>query len=204
MILLDCEQGSDEWFSARCGVITASSLNQIITPSTKKPSAQSESYMDKLIAEKLTGIKTSIKSSEWMDRGVELETEARLYYSCIAEDVKEVGFIYKDDKRLVGCSPDGLMTNKGLEIKCPAPHTQVKYLLSGELPTEYVCQVQGSMYVTGLDKWDFLSYHPDMPPLLLTVNRDDEFCAALDGLLSEFTERMSEKLAKIEKMRGGK
>lgn len=203
MIFLDCEQGSEEWLKARCGIITASNMSQIIT-ATKKPSSQAGAYMDKLIAEKLTGSKSSIKSSEWMERGVELESEARLYYSFIAEDVKEVGFIYKDESKRVGCSPDGLLEDRGLEIKCPAPHTQVKYLLENKLPTEYVCQVQGSMYVTGLKKWDFLSYHPQMPPLLLTIERDDEFCAELDLMIGKFIIEMDEKWQKIQRIREGK
>jgi len=193
MITLDMEQGSDEWFQARIGIPTASSFDKIIT-STGKASAQSEGYMNALLAEWLTGEKASIKQSDWMTRGIELEPEAREAYEFITDtEVNEIGIAYKNEDRLVSCSPDGLLTDRGLEIKCPAPGTHVGYLLGGKIPTTYVQQVQGSMWVCDMDKWDFLSYHPDMKPMIITVERDDKFCGLLDSLMNKFIDTLLTK-----------
>lgn len=192
MIILDVEQGSDLWFKARAGIPTASSFDKIIT-STGKASTQGKAYMSKLIAEHFMGDKISMESNEWMLRGVELEPEAREYYEFQTDSiVQEVGLIYKDEDKFVSCSPDGIIGKKGLEIKCPAPHTHVDYLMADKLPSKYVAQVQGSMWVTGLKEWDFLSYHPDLPPLLLTVKADLVFHATLDELMIKFLAKLAE------------
>ncbi len=188
MIILDVEQGSSEWFKARCGIPTASCFDKIITPGGKA-SSQHITYSNKLVAEYIMKESINIEQNEWMQRGTELEPEARNYYQFITDvDVKEVGLIYKNKDKLISCSPDGLADDRGLEIKCPAPHTHIEYLLNDKLPTKYIPQVQGSMWVTGLKQWDFLSYHPDLPPLLLTVDADEIFHNTLDELMEKFVE----------------
>ena len=194
----DIAQGSPEWFTARCGIPTASSFDKIIT-STGKKSSQAGAYMNGLLAEWLTGEKASIKQSDWMTRGVELEPEAREAYEFITDSVvQETGIVYRDDSRLVSCSPDGLMDKKGLEIKCPAPGTHVGYMLGGKLPTTYVQQVQGSMWVCGLDEWDFESYHPDLKTVIIPVKRDDKFCVSLEMLMNDFIDELLEKREQLK------
>lgn len=198
MIILDCEQGSEEWFEARCGIPTASCFDKILT-STGKKSTQAKSYRYKLVAEYFTKEKVSAEQNEWMQRGVEMEAEARQYYEFMTSNkVQEVGLIYKNEDKLVSCSPDGLREDRGLEIKCPAPHTHVEYLLNDKLPTKYIMQVQGSMWVSGLDKWDFLSYHPAMPHLLITVEKDEALHEALDVALDAFIKTMLSEREQLE------
>lgn len=201
MIILDVQQGTQEWLEARCGIPTASNFDKILT-STGKSSTQAKSYMNKLVAEYFTMEKTSVEQNEWMLRGIELEAEARKLYEFLSDvDVKEIGMAYKDDRKLISCSPDGLLTKKGLEIKCPAPHTHVEYLLNGKLPTKYLMQVQGSMWVTGLEQWDFMSYHPDLPHLLITVDKDEKLHSILDTEMSSFVEKMLDARHQINEMR---
>ena len=190
MIKVDCEQLSDEWFAARTGTASASNFDRIITPSMK-PSSQIDDYLFELTAEWITGEKKSIRPSFWMERGIEMEPEARSAYEFIFDvDVEDVGFIYKDERRLIGCSPDGLIGGKGLEIKCPAPITHVSYLLQGICPKAYISQVQGSMWVTGLDTWDFMSYHPDYESFIITVGKDEKYHEALDSIIPPFLDRL--------------
>lgn len=197
MIILDVIQGSKSWFDARVGKVSASCFSKIIT-STGKKSTQYKGYMNGLIAEIAMGRKIETHQSEAMKRGTELEEEARQAYEFItSEEVKEVGMVFKNEDRFISCSPDGLMDKKGLEIKCPNPGTHIKYLLENRLPVDYVPQVQGSMLVTGLDKWDFMSYHPELEQFLIEVKRDDEFCKSLDKYLDEFVAEMNEKLLKL-------
>jgi len=200
MIKVDCEQMSDEWFSLRCGIPTASSFDKIFT-TTGKPSTQSEAYMNTLLAEWLTGEKQSIKQSECMTRGIELEDEARSAYEFVTDsDVETTGIVFKDEDKLVSCSPDGLLDTKGLEIKCPAPGTHVGYLMQGGIPTTYIQQVQGSMWVTGLDEWDFVSYCPGIKPVIITVEKDENLHIAIDEIMNKFLLDMQNKRIKLKEM----
>ena len=197
-LILNVEQSSPEWFAARVGMISASNFSKIIT-STGKKSTSATTYMNSLIAETLMGRKINTHQADAMTRGIEMEAEARQYYELVTGfEASEVGLVYKDENKRVSCSPDGLIGDFGLEIKSPLPSTQIKYLLSGKLPSEYKSQVQGSMYVTGLSKWDFLSYRPEINHLLVTVEYDEVFTSKLDEYLTEFIGEMDEKLNKIK------
>jgi putative phage-type endonuclease len=201
MLAVDCKQGSDEWKAARVGVVTASKFGEIITP-TGKPTVGDKraKYMNTLIAESLTGEPSETFQSEWMRRGTELEPEARDYYSLIRDaEVEQVGMVYLNEDRLIACSPDGLVDNGLWENKCPAPHTHVAYLLANKLPSQYKPQVQGQMYVTERDWCDFMSYHPDMKPLLVRVHRDEEYIKILANLLDKFVLEMVEKREQLRK-----
>jgi putative phage-type endonuclease len=194
MIILDCEQGTSEWLQARLGIPTASSFDSIIT-STGKPSTQADAYANKLIAEWLVGAPVDEYKNDWMLRGNELEPQARAYYEMQADcEVKQVGFVLRDDRR-VGCSPDGLTAGGLVEIKCPAPHTHVEYLLNGKVPTKYIPQVQGQMLITESEWCDFVSYHPLMPPVIVRVARDEKFIAALNEELDKLLNLMADRKA---------
>lgn len=181
MRIIKAEQRSPEWFQARLGVPSASSFGKVITP-TGKPSMQVDGYRNKLVAEILTGRTDGQEASEAMQRGTDMEPEARSYYELIAGPVQEIGFCIHDDG--FGCSPDGLVGDDGLlEIKCPLSHTQVEYLRDGKIPGIYYPQVQGQLLVMGRKWCDFISYHPDMKPLIVRVERDKKFIDTLHGLL---------------------
>lgn len=141
-----------------------------------------------------------------VQRGNALEAEARdIYREITGKIVREVGFITTDCKRF-GASPDSLIMSRelddednaesivncavhGLEIKCPIPETHIKWLVAGVLPEEHKCQVHGSMAITGLRSWDFMSYCPGLPPLIVTVKRDkftDELLEGMKNLYAEF------------------
>ena len=107
-----------------------------------------------------------------------LEPYAREFYERkTGYTVTEVGFVEHDSTGF-GCSPDGLCLfdqgmPHGIEIKCPTPETHAAWLLAGTLPECHKLQVHACLAVTGLDRWDFLSYCPGDAPLLLTVERDE-------------------------------
>ena len=129
------EQGTEEWHNLRLGVPTASRFSDIITPSKGDLSKSADKYMNELIAEKITLQREQFKMTDWMERGNELEAEARDVYSFLSDnEVTEVGFITNDDGT-IGASPDGLIgKDGGLEIKCPKASTMVKYLDKNILP----------------------------------------------------------------------
>jgi hypothetical protein len=130
-----------------------------------------------------------------MQRGLDLEPIAKNYYGFITgSDIKNVGFIKKNDSGLLGCSPDGLIDGEfGLEIKCPSDGIHLKYIIDGVLPTEYVPQVYGSLYVADeLESWVFISYHPDMEPFILRVERDDNYNKYIEKF-KEYVDLLEEK-----------
>jgi hypothetical protein len=185
MKILDVEQGTMEWALARLGIPTASQFDRILTPKTRKASTSRDAYRAELLAEWLMGQPLDWGTSAWMERGTELEDEARRWYEMDrGVDVQTVGVVVRDDG-LVGGSPDGLVgEDGGLEIKCPAAVQHVKYML-GVDELAHVGQVQGYLYLTGRKWWDVLSYNPDLPPVVKRVERDEDYLAALVPLLDE-------------------
>lgn len=199
MRIISTEQGTPEWFAARLGVPSASMFSKLVT--TKGTwSTQADSYINQLVAEQLTGEREEIYQSHHMIRGVELEPEARDLY-CLMNDVEvqEVGFCLHDTLN-AGCSPDGLVgEDGGLEIKCPAPATHVEYLRGGVLPSRYKQQVMGCLWVTQREWWDFVSYHPTMKPLIVRVERDEEYIAALEQCITKAVNLIKENVDKFFK-----
>lgn len=195
MIVIPCVQGSPEWIAARCGIPTSSNFSKILTPGGKL-SASAEPYICQLIAERILGASLDPYVSDWMERGKMLEPEAVAYYEMQRDqDTEAVGFAMHDTV-MAGCSPDRLVgSDGGLEIKCPSPAVHVGNLLG--MAEKHRCQVQGSLWITGRAWWDLLSFHPEMPPALIRIERDEEYIAALDKAIREFCERLEESRLKI-------
>ena len=191
------EQGSPEWLAARLGIPSASMFAKLVT--TKGIwSASADAYINQLVAERLTGEREEVFQSHHMLRGTELEPDARDLYSLISDaEVTEVGFCLHDTLS-AGCSPDGLIGEEGgLEIKAPAPATHVEYLRGGVLPSKYKQQVMGCLWITGREWWDFVSYHPTMKPLIVRVERDEEYIAALEKCVTKAVNLIEENVEKF-------
>ena len=202
MQILNHEQGSQEWLDARCGVITASNISKLVT-SQGKVSTQRPNYLAQLVSERITKELPQFHKSDAMERGNELEAQARSTFEFITDlEVKEVGLCKMDEWR--GCSPDGLIDfgtwgECGVEIKCPLGHTQIKYLKASKVPAEYVPQVQWSMFITGMDIWHFYSYHPQIQDLHIVVKRDEKLIQLMkteSDLLIEEAKTMIENWSK--------
>ena len=193
------EQGSQEWLQSRLGKPTASNFGKLITP-TGKPSASADNYINELIAQRVTGELPEFFKSEAMERGNELEPHAKASYEFTHDvDVVEVGLCLHDEYEC-GASPDGLIgEDGGIEIKCPLPHTHVAYLRAGEVPSKYIPQIQGCMWITGRKWWDFMSYHPAMENLIVRVERDDEYIQKLAGAVISAVETIGTESKKWSK-----
>jgi predicted phage-related endonuclease len=191
-------QGSAEWLQARCGVITASNFSKVFT-TTGKLSTSRDGLINQLIAENLTGKPTEMFKSEAMQRGNDLESTARMIAELkLGVSIEEVGLIKMADYE-IGCSSDGLFGDTGIEIKCPLPATHCAYLRANKLPSTYVQQVQGTMLVLNMQHYFFISYHPDMKPLIIEVQRDDELLALAEPLLIETAEIIKSETLRLRK-----
>jgi putative phage-type endonuclease len=173
MKTVNCEQGTPEWFEVRCGKFTASRVKDIMAKTKSGPAASRKNMIMQLALERLTNEIAETYCSPAMQRGTEMEPEARDAYAFEnGVAVQETGIVIHPDMEKVTCSPDGLVGENGLvEIKCPMPPNHFKYLTSGSHATEYKWQLQHQLFVTGRDWVDIVSYHPAFEGLELATKR---------------------------------
>lgn len=198
MIEYNVIQGSEEWFKLRLGTATASTFSKLISPKGKI-SSQIEGLANELIAECITGHEQefSIKTAA-MQRGNDLEPEA---VECYEEEsgyrTKIVGIITTEDGRFA-VSPDRFVGKEGLlEVKCPLQSKHTENLIKGVLDDTYKPQVQGQMLLTDRKWCDFMSYHPEMPPLIVRCERDEPFIATLQEAMDELVYNMDMKIWRL-------
>lgn len=197
----DIEQGTPEWHKARIGIPTASNFSRIVD-SEGKPSKQRTKYLYELASEIIKGEKTPTFQNWQMREGIKNEPQGRALYEFINDvEVKTIGLVYKDERRDRSCSPDGLVGDDGgLELKWAEAHVQVDRLFNGwSWKSDHHRQVQGSMYITDRKWWSIMSYHDGLKPIIIRVDRDDKFCAALEREMERF---LGELLALVERLRG--
>ena len=189
--IIDCEQGSPEWFQARLGIPTASEFATVMASGRGGgESKQRRTYMLKLIGERMTGEPTESYTNFHMERGKIMEEEARSAYSFLTDMTPElVGFIRNCNK---GCSPDSLIDNNGLlEIKTKLPHLHLAVLLDDSMPAEHMAQVQGQIWVAEREWCDFVSYWPKLPIFVKRIYRDDEYIKKLSSEVDRFIDEMN-------------
>lgn len=197
-------QGSTEWNMARAGVITASEIDALITPKFEARTGEGvKTYLYRKASERIMGYsgESGGGGSFAMEQGNILEKIAIPWYEFRRNvSVTRVGFCVSDDSK-IGCSPDGLVGDLlGLEIKCPTPPTHCKYLIEQRVPPEYLPQVHMSMFVTGRPEWEFVSYSPFLPALVVRVLRDEGIQKAIGETLAKFIPMLDEAENRIRQM----
>lgn len=191
------EQGSEEWLAARCGLLTASELKLIVSPSLKPASNDKErSHLFELLAQRITGHVEPKYITDDMLRGQEDEIDARALYAEHYAPVEELGFMVRDFGAFrIGYSPDGLVGDDGLiECKSRRQKYQVETILSGEVPAEYVIQVQTGLLVSGRKWLDFISYSGGLPMFVTRIYPDAKVQTAILDAASQFEERLAARL----------
>jgi hypothetical protein len=175
--LLNCEQGSDVWAAARCGIVTASRCGDVIaTLKRGGESADRARYRSELIVEILTGQPYPQYVSQEMQWGRDQEPFARAAYEMQRDIMVETcGFVLHPDIARFGASPDGLVGDDGLlQIKCPNTTTHLTWMLGGTVPVDHAPQMLAEMSCAGRSWCDFVSFDPRLPShLQLFVRRFD-------------------------------
>ena len=199
----DIPQGSDAWLEARAGILTASTIGQLITAKTIKPAMndRSRGLCQTLIAERITGHVEPVFPNRAMTRGTLLEPEARrIYAEQTGQDVDEVGFARLDtDTYTLGSSPDGLVGETGgIEIKSPSAKVHVSTVLSGAIPDYNRAQVQAFLHVTGREWCDFISYLPGEPLFIVRDYPDPRWQKAIVSAAEQFEETARSAVARYE------
>jgi putative phage-type endonuclease len=203
-IITNIEQGSEEWHAMRLGWITASRFKDVIAGGQGKTR---KAYMYQLAAEAITGEREESFSNQYMEWGTATEPQARSMYEFDSGNtVDKVTFVKLNKTNEIGISPDGLIgEDGGIEIKCPKTTTQIETYLSGKMPTSHKAQVQGSLWVTGREWWDFVSFDPRIDGaagfFLQRIYRDEDYIKELEKKCLDFE---IELLATINMLISGK
>jgi len=201
------EQGSDEWLQARCGIVTASVIGQLITPKTIKVANNVEvrSLTAQLAAERITGYADDSYTSADMENGHFSEPMARDKYSEHYAPVSEVGFLVRDDWGFrLGYSPDGVVGDEGLiEIKTRKPKKHVATVLADEVPLENIAQCQAALLVSGRKWLDYVSYCGGMKLWVKRVLPDRRWHEAILDAVAVFEDTAAEMIAAYEAATAG-
>jgi hypothetical protein len=206
MKIIDCPQGSAEWLAARCGVASASRFGAVMATIKTGEAAERRNYKTDLIVERLTGRPLDGFQTAAMKQGIEREPFARMAYEAhTGHIVQEVGFCRLEDME-AGASPDGLIAEEGgLEIKCPERSAHLRYLQQEAEPPEYTWQIQGGMWVTGRQWWDFASYNPDFPErlqlIVRRIRRDEAAIKKLEAEVRKFLAEVDAEVLRLQDMK---
>lgn len=196
------EQRTDSWFQARCGRATASNFADIMAKGEGKMRAK---YLLRVASERLTGIPLETFSNRHTDRGTEQEPFAKIAYMAeTGRIIEDVGFI-QHPELMAGCSPDGFIeADGGGEFKCVIPTVQIETIRKGGYPNEHKPQIQGGLWITGRQWWDFASYSPDFKDeklrlYIFRVERDEDYIAALEKEVRKFLDDVESLVNELQK-----
>lgn len=191
----DVEQGTETWRKLRCGLATASMFSAILAKGEGKTR---RSYMCRLASEIITGEPAETYKSADMERGNQMEAEARDFYAFSTDvELRRVGFITNGPK---GCSPDSLIgSNKMLEIKTQRGDLLIETLLKNEFPSEHRAQCQGNLWVAEREEIDIAIFWPKMPMFVKTATRDDVYIRTLSDAVDKFNDELQETVARIRR-----
>jgi hypothetical protein len=197
MQLIDCVQGTPEWFKVRSGIPTASEFATVMA--NGKAGAESKTratYMRKLAGEIITGDPMEVYTNGHMERGKIMEEEAREYYAFLNDiEPERVGFVMNGRK---GCSPDSFVTANGMmEVKTALPHILIDFLLKNEFPPEHKAQCQGGLWVCEREWIDLIVYWPKLPPLIKRAYRDEEYIKVMSQAVDKFNEELDKMVETI-------
>ena len=197
------EQGTDEWFAARIGKVTASRVADVLAKTKTGYSTSRENYMAQLVCERLTGQKGESFTNAAMQHGTDTEPLARAAYEALHDVlVDEVGFIPHPTIIMAGASPDGLVSDDGLlEIKCPNTATHIETLLSQTVPGKYNTQMQFQMACTERNWCDFVSFDSRLPQdlqlFVKRVPRDNMYIRLMEEEIIKFLNELDIKIAQL-------
>ena len=173
---MEMEQGSDLWFDARRGRLTAGDTKLIVTPGTMKRANndKSRAHLWELLAQRISGYTEPTFQGDEMLRGLNDEIEVRAIYSKQYAPVTECGFVTNDTLGfLMGYSPDGLVGNDGMiEVKSRRQKFQIETIVSQRMPDDFLMQVQAGLFVTGRKWCDFISFSAGLPMVTIRVEPD--------------------------------
>lgn len=200
----DLIQGTPEWLAARCGSLGASSIGDALAKTKTGWGASRANMKARIITERVTGQPVETFVNAAMQRGTDLEPQARAMYSFhTGYDVTEVGIILHPTIKHSHCSPDGLIGDDGMvEIKCCGAARHIELLTDSPPEDRYIKQCNWQMACTGRQWVDLAYFHPDLPQAMQLVihriNRVDSVIAEMEAEVTAFLAEVAETVADLE------
>lgn len=190
-------QGSEEWTAARCGLLTASEMNLIVTPTLKAASNKDEkAHLYELLAQRITKHVEPSYVSDSMLRGIDDEIEALDVYAKSYAPIERVGFMTNDKWGFtIGYSPDALVGDDG-QVECKSRSqkwqlkTLVDYVSVDTIDPDFMIQVQTGLMVSEREWCDLVSYCGGLPMATVRVFPDAKYQAAIVAAATEFEGRL--------------
>jgi hypothetical protein len=192
------EQGSERWMEARCGLLTASEFDRILTPTLKiATNAKERAHCWEMAAQRITRYVEPQYISDAMLRGQADEIIARELYSKHYAPVAQCGFVTNAKWGFtLGCSPDGLVGDDGMiEVKSRCQRFQVETISANAMPDDFVLQVQGELLVTERKWVDFISFSAGLPMAVIRILPDPAVQGAILDAAAKFESRINEAIA---------
>lgn len=197
----DLIQGSDEWLAERRGLLTASEIKLILTPTLKTANNEkTRAHLYELLAQRISGYVEPSFIGDDMLRGLDDEFYAKAIYAEHFAPLTEMGFITNNRWGFtLGASPDAFVGDDGMiEIKSRRQKFQVQTIIEhnhrGTIPDDYILQVQAALLVSERQWVDFISYNNGLPMVVIRVYPMPELQAAILEAATDFEARLAEKL----------
>jgi putative phage-type endonuclease len=184
----ELEQGSDDWFNARIGRVTASNVGAILGLS---PFRTRDQVMRAMVRE-WHGALNEFTGNVATEYGNMNEHLARTDYQLKTGNIVETTGFHTHDLWL-GASPDGFIEDGIIEIKCPYSLRNGGEFKSIEEQPHYYAQIQIQMFVTKTPLCDFVQWHKDGIKIE-TVKYDICYVAAILPKLKAFYDEFLEEL----------
>lgn len=191
MIYREIEQGSDSWLEIRRGKVTASRVADVLAKTKTGVSASRGNYLIELALQRVTGIIEPSFTNDAMQWGKDNEQTARTAFE-VAQQVfvDQVAFVDHPTIKDFGCSPDGVIGDSLLELKCPYQSAVHWSYFKDGCPSKYYTQIQAQMSCTGAKSVWFVSFDPRMPArsqlYIEEVLREEEFIKKLESEVKQF------------------
>ncbi|KOX55110.1 YqaJ-like viral recombinase [Streptomyces purpurogeneiscleroticus] len=199
----DLYQGTDEWIAARCGMLTASEMSLILTPTLKAAKNEKErAHLYELLAQRITKFVEPRYVSDDMLRGRDDEVEALTLYAKHYAETETVGFITNDRWGFtLGYSPDALVGTDGLvECKSRRQKYQVQTFLEhvpeGAIPADYALQIQTGLLVSERLWCDLVSYSGGLPLAVIRAYPDEKIQQAIVEAAGDFEQRLRDAMSR--------
>lgn len=191
-------QGSLEWHQLRCGMLTASEMKLIVTPTLKAANNDKErGHLYELLAQRITRYVEPSYVSDEMLRGMEDEIDAVEAYAKHYAPIERVGFITNDKWGFtIGYSPDALVGDDG-QIECKSRSqkwqlkTLVDYVSVDSIDYDFMIQVQTGLMVSERKWCDLISYCGGLPMATVRVFPDEAMQTAILTAATAFEARMA-------------
>ena len=197
-------QGSEEWSAARCGLLTASEVSLIVTPTLKAASNDKErGHLYELLAQRITRYVEPRYVSDDMLRGQDDEVAALEIYAKKYAPIQRVGFITNDKWGFVlGYSPDCLVGEFG-QVECKSRsqkyqiRTLIDYVSADAIDPDFMIQVQTGLLVSERAWCDLVSFCGGLPMATVRVFPDLKIQDAIVEAATAFETRLAEKQEKF-------